>query len=287
MRIDNEVITKDQNSSFRCFFGRRDEIAFHLHHHLEYELVLINSGEGQRFVGDSLEPFGAGDLVLIGPHLPHSWLARKDPQGYDVSVFQFQGAWFSKHFQHMPECAGISNLLQQAGRGVFFPPEETDAIRQQMLSINEQSAFERWMTLMEALHVLSQLENQRLLSSSLYQTPQKLDKDDKKINDLCQHILDHFQYPISQEAVAKRFAMSNTALSRFFKKHTGKTFTAYIHELRIAKACELLSQTDRSIQDIAQEVGFSNISQFNRIFARLKNMTPRTLRKQLIRGRLT
>ena len=284
MKIDNEVIINDQNSSFRCFYDRRAEIGFHLHHHIEYELVLINSGEGQRFVGDSLEPFGAGDLVLIGPHLPHSWLARKDPQGYDVSVFQFQGAWFLKHFQHMPECDAICKLLQQSARGVFFPPEETDQIRQRMLTINDQTAFERWMTLMESLYVLSQLPDQRLLSSSLYQTPQKPDNDDKKINDMCQHLLSHFQYPISQEAVAKRFSMSTTALSRFFKKHTGKTFTAYIHELRIAKACELLSQTDRSIQDIAHEVGFSNISQFNRIFSRLKNMSPRELRKQLLRG---
>ena len=180
MKIESEVIINDQNSSFRCFYNRREEIGFNLHHHLEYELVLINSGEGQRFVGDSLEPFGAGDLVLVGPHLPHSWLARKDPQGYDVSVFQFQGAWFLKQFQNMPECSVICELLQQSMRGIFFPPEETDHIRQRMLTINDQSAFERWMTLMESLHVLSQLDSRRLLSSSLYQAPQKIDKDDKK-----------------------------------------------------------------------------------------------------------
>ena len=284
MKIDSEVIISDQNSSFRCFSNRRSEIGFHLHQHPEYELVLINSGEGQRFIGDSLESFGAGDLVLIGPNLPHAWLARKDPQGYDVSVFQFQGTWFQKHFQHLPECDAIMALLKTAVRGVFFPPEETDEVREQMLAINQQDAFGRWMTLMQSLYALSQVDDKRLLSSALYHGPSTLDKDERKINEICQHLLQHFSHSISQEAVAKRFEMSTTALSRYFKKHTGKTFTAYIHELRIARACELLSQTDQTIQVIAREVGFSNISQFNRIFGRLKEMSPRAFRKQLLQG---
>ncbi len=282
MRIDNEVIINDQNSSFRSFVHTRREIEFSLHCHIEYELVVINSGEGQRFVGDSLEPFIAGDMVLIGPQLPHSWLARHDPAGYDIAVFQFQAKWIHRHFQDMPECTSIMDLLHKAIRGVYFDPEETDAIRQRIMATPEDKPFEKLMILLQSLHDLSQLEEQRVLSSQLYQLPGTLQRDERKINEICGHLLQHFTYPISQEAVAARFDMSTTALSRFFKKHTGKTFTAYIHELRIAKACEMLSQTDLSVQSIASDVGFSNISQFNRIFARLKEMSPRAFRKQLL-----
>ena len=87
---------------------------------------------------------------------------------------------------------------------------------------------------------------------------------------------------MDQESVARRFDMSNTSLSRFFKKHTGQTFTSYIHELRIARACEILLHSDMAIAEISTLSGFSNISQFNRIFARLKNMSPRTYRKNIL-----
>lgn len=286
MRIDNETVTNDQDSSFRCHTSQREELSFHLHHHLAYELVLINSGEGQRFVGDSLESFTAGDLVLIGPNLPHSWLGRKDPQSYDVALFQFQASWFLKQFKGMPECEPIIALLKRSTRGVVFDPEQTDLIRQRMLKIAEQDTFERWITLMRCLYDLSQIPEQRSLSSALYTIPYKMEQDDKKINEMCQHLLQHFCHSVSQEAVAARFGMSTTALSRYFKRHTGKTFTAYIHELRIAKACEMLSQTEYSVQRIANEVGFSNISQFNRIFLRHKKMSPREFRKQLFKGNI-
>lgn len=249
--------------------------------------MLIDSGEGQRFVGDNLESFAAGDVVLIGPQLPHSWLARSDPQGYAIVCFQFQAPWIRRHFQDLPECAGIMELLEQAMRGIVFPAEPTDQVRQQLRSTPVDRPFERLMVLLQTLHQLSQISERRTLSSSLYQLPGTMQRDERKINAICQHLLEHFTYPVSQEAVAARFAMSTTALSRFFKKHTGKTFTAYIHELRIARACELLSQTDQSIQSIANSVGFGNISQFNRIFARLKDMSPRTLRKKLLSGQTT
>ena len=48
-----------------------------LHHHPEYELVLINQGKGKRIVGDNIARFTENDLIFVGPYLPHQWICDK------------------------------------------------------------------------------------------------------------------------------------------------------------------------------------------------------------------
>src|SRR6478752_7549547 len=49
------------------------EIPFQWHHHPEFELTLTLNSRGQRFIGDHIGSYDDGDLVLVGPNLPHSW----------------------------------------------------------------------------------------------------------------------------------------------------------------------------------------------------------------------
>ena len=60
-------------SSFRAFERNDPEFPFYWHYHPEYELTLITESQGQRLVGDGIADYGPGDLVLIGPNVPHSW----------------------------------------------------------------------------------------------------------------------------------------------------------------------------------------------------------------------
>ena len=72
--------------------------------------------------------------------------------------------------------------------------------------------------------------------------------------------------------------MSQSTFSRSFSRATGSNFTEFMSRFRISKACELLLQTDRPIADIAFEVGFNNLSNFNRRFLEVKKTTPSQLR---------
>jgi AraC-like DNA-binding protein len=74
--------------------------------------------------------------------------------------------------------------------------------------------------------------------------------------------------------------LSIPAFSRFFRRKTGRTLGAYLHELRTGLACRELIETERPVSDIAFDSGFNNLSNFNRRFRSLKGMSPREFRRQ-------
>src|ERR1700734_669275 len=72
MRATFEKVPDRPDMSWHCYVRRAERFPFGWHYHDEAELTLILSGAGQRFVGDSIERYEAGDFVLIGPNVPHS-----------------------------------------------------------------------------------------------------------------------------------------------------------------------------------------------------------------------
>jgi hypothetical protein len=77
--------------SFRFFQHQSAAFSFHWHFQADYELVLITRGRGQRFIGDHVGSFRSGDLVLVGPHLPHTWVSDpgRNPGGCATIYLQF------------------------------------------------------------------------------------------------------------------------------------------------------------------------------------------------------
>ena len=86
--------------------------------------------------------------------------------------------------------------------------------------------------------------------------------------------------------VAELAGMTESTFSRFFQKNTGNSFSDHLAKLRLWQACKLLADTDVAITDICFQVGYMNISNFNRAFLRKHKMTPSSYRK-LSRQRLT
>ena len=84
------------------------------------------------------------------------------------------------------------------------------------------------------------------------------------------------------EDAAAIAGMSTTAFCRFFKRSTGKTFVDFVGELRIGHACRLLIESDLTIAEICYDVGFNNVSNFNRRFSERHNTSPKTYRKEFM-----
>ena len=103
------------------------------------------------------------------------------------------------------------------------------------------------------------------------------------IRDAIRLVLDQFHEPLPLDDVLEHVGMSQSTFSRQFHKHTGKTFTRFVNEVRIDNACRQLVETDRSISEVAYACGFNNISHFNHQFRLLRKKTPRAFRRAVRR----
>lgn len=85
---------------------------------------------------------------------------------------------------------------------------------------------------------------------------------------------------LSLDYLSDKYQLSGKYVSKLFKEECGENFVDYLIGLRIAKAKKMLSETQKSIQEIGQEVGYSNYNSFNRSFKNVVGVSPRDFRKQ-------
>ena len=107
-------------------------------------------------------------------------------------------------------------------------------------------------------------------------------RTEERINRCQSYVFEHLSEPIQLEDVASHMGMSPSAFSRYFKKVMGKTFSRFVNELRVGRACRLLLETDQPIAAVAFDCGFNNLSNFNRRFRELQGVNPRAFRNQRV-----
>lgn len=268
------IASKKGAESFLAYALAVPYFEFKWHYHPEYELTLITRGEGKRLVGDSYNNYEAGDLVLLGRELPHTWTSEPiKNKKVSAIVVQFP-ADFIERFTELEEFKRVKAMLNSSDRGLFFP--DSTPVRMELEKLPALSGFEKVTALLTILHRLAGLRGEKL--SSGYFQPVKGKQTEGRINKVCQYIQKHAHEPLSLEQVAGLIHLSRSAFSKFFKRATGKTFSDYVNDIRIGKACHLLAETDKPINEIAHETGFESLTYFNRVFLKKKNLTPRQLR---------
>jgi AraC-like DNA-binding protein len=278
-----ESIALEPDSSFACKQLRSTAFPFKWHMHPELELTLIIRGRGSRFVGDDISPFADNDLVLLGSDLPHTWQsddrnARRRRGDCQAIVIQFRKDLLGVVGYSLEEFRPIYELLERAARGLKFGVRSREVVACLMHTMQTLSPLKRLTSLIEILDHLAQDRQARPISSAGFQ-PKMARKDQKRVTQVCGLLNDQFTRPIKLAELAEVAGLSESAFARFFMRATGKHFTAYLTELRIGRACELMIETEKKIATIAMESGFENLSHFNRTFRREKNTTPREFRR--------
>lgn len=251
------------------------------HFHPEFELTLVTAGTGRRFVGDHIEAYEPGDLVLLGPELPHYWHSEVPEKGGSRSrslVVQFLPGFLGAEFFNLPELDAVKRLFSGASRGLYFAGPTRERASKTLLGMADRSPQGQLFGLLEALDVLSRSPDVRMLASEGF-APMLDTGTEERINRCQAYIFDHLGEPLRLEHVATHMNMSPSAFSRYFKRVMGKTFSHFVNELRIGQACRALLDTDRPIAEIAFESGFNNLSNFNRRFKELHGVSPRKFRE--------
>ncbi len=255
-----------------------------LHFHPEVEIVLILESFGKRFVGKSVEFFKKGDLVIIGPNVPHVWLNDKlfmDGNGKlkaRALVIQFNLNIFGNLLNNCYEFDRVSSIIKDSRYGIVINKFKNEIVSKKLRNIEKQKGVQRITKLIELLEFISESRQYRLLNRGLTENKSFI-QETHKFAALNLFLLDHYTGDINITEAAELMKMSVTSFCRFFKKTARVSFIQYINQLRIDYACKLLIDNTYSVSQICFEVGFNNLSYFNRTFKKIMNKTPKEYRK--------
>ena len=276
-----EKLQPEDGASWAMLNRRLDDgIPFQWHHHPELELTLTLNSRGQRFVGDHAGPYEPGDLVLVGPNLPHTWASsdRPDPGEPHVAlVLWFGEEWLGGLAAEAVELRPILDLLARGRLGLQFSAATSAAVRPRYEALFAAPPAGRLFGLLDLLLALASDSEARPLASRSG-TAEGGGESRERIDRVLGHIHAHYAEPLRLAALADIAALSPSGLHRLFKKHLQTTISDYLIRLRIGDACARLSGTDQPIQHIASDIGYGALANFNRHFLRLRGMTPRAYR---------
>ena len=260
------------------------------HYHPELELTLIQKGEGRRYVGNNMSTFGAGDIVLLGAHLPHCWkLEEEEKRKKPASsvVLQFRKDCFGEDFFQRNEMRSVSRLLQKSGSGIQFYGHTAVAAANRLQYIErENHPFKKMIAFLELLQLLSEANELILLNKEGEAHLHSVD-DQSRINKVMAYIVDHFRQQITLENAAAIAGMTTTAFCKYFKRATRKTFVETVTEFRISYAMQHLVNTDHPVSHICFESGFGDLSFFYKTFRQRIKMSPLQYRKKFRREAVT
>lgn len=100
------------------------------------------------------------------------------------------------------------------------------------------------------------------------------------VNEVMSLLNSDFMYQISLTDIASKVNLDASYLARLYKRETGTTIIAELHEIRLTKAMDLLKNSQKDIQEIAYEIGYQNFNTFYRHFKRKYDMSPSKVREK-------
>jgi len=251
-----------------------------IHSHNNFELNFITSGTGRRIVGDNISGFEKGDLVLMGPDLPHCW--ELSPQEEESTSFcivtHFSEDIMKSDFFKMPELEKVMELLKQSERGLRFRVDDHAEIQETLERMTSLEGLEYYIEMLKVFNLLLQVTDRDKLSNPIDRA-EVFSKNLEKVNKVYEYVFQNIQEGIKLDEAAALLNMAPSSFCRFFKKKTDITFMEYVKRVRVGMAAKLLAESDRQITQICFESGYNNLANFNHYFKSIMGKTPSEYRK--------
>lgn len=280
MKAQFEAIAPSETTSLNAFYQEKKEFDFPFHYHPEYELTLILSSRGIRYVGNHFEDFRENDLVFLGPNLPHCW---KNTEGQNAPasaiVIQWNENLLGEGWIHSKEFKALKKLHKLASKGVKFKEQVAREVKDKLLDALAMPPFEKLISVLQILNALAHTDQYELLCEQGF-TYNLNYVENERINTVYQYLKLHYKEKITLEAIASEVNMTGESFSRFFSKVMKKTFFAFVNEYRINIACNLLIETDMNVNLIGYASGYESFPFFYRQFKKFKSCSPQKYRTE-------
>ncbi|WP_173002990.1 AraC family transcriptional regulator [Chitinophaga sp. SYP-B3965] len=280
LKASYEVLQPAGNHSFLVRTFGKTGFAAPYHFHPEYELTWIVKGSGKRYAGSNMAGFSDGDLVLLGPHVPHCWKLQPAGKNARSVVIQFTADFLGEGFFSKAEMVNIQKLFQRSSCGIQFIKRTPALVQEQIKELTEEkNNFKQLILLLEILQQLAVskeyvLLDQQRLSAELSPANQA------RINPIFAYLVENFRKEVSLNKAAAIANMTPNAFCKYFKRITRKTFMETVIEYRINYATQQLIQSDKTISDICFDSGFGDISHFYKMFKAKMQVSPLHYRQQ-------
>lgn len=262
------------------------DVLFHWHN--EFEINYVYEGSARYHIDYNYFDSQAGDIILLRPNAMHSI--------HPINHLEHVTDTLVCHLDMLG-----ASLLDQTSL-LYLQPLQNDALKFEPRIQPHQAGYQEIKIVLFAIFEL--IRNKEpyydiLLKSKLFEllhllyqfgyiikkNTDDLYRKNEKIRGLIDHIQHHYQENLTIEEMADYMGYSKPHFMSVFKQHTGTSCMEFVIQVRLKEACSLLTSSLKSVVDIANQVGFNNLSNFNRQFKRYYHTTPSHYRKQFRKKR--
>ena len=245
------------------------------HTHTYCEIFYLKSGTCTYTVNQGQWHLEAGDLFIVAAGDPHSTRYEGKTSCERIIVFCKSDVLAGMMRGDPTE---VQQALERSCKVILNAETRTmvEALLDQMLLENDlPRKYSEQVLELESLHLVLLLLRNGIFSHETMSPKEGYSAD---IERALKYIALNYQQPLTLEEVAGYCNLSPTYFSRTFNNETGESFVNYISSRRIQLAKELLLETGKSISQIAEEVGYDNISHFTAVFKRTEGIPPSVYR---------
>ena len=277
-----------ENFSGKDMFGRGESVyierdsavGYQPHTHEFIEIVYISKGDAKHFINDICYEVKKGDLLFINYGKTHSFSAEKEFEYYNIILTP---EFISNELTNSRNAMDLLSLSCFDDFSSFNDEPKISFSGSELIFIEELiNEMEREYTLIEKgytevlkccitvllIHIFRKMNNGAIF-----------DNNDKIPAEILEFIDNNYNEKITINDLAKRCYYNPSYFSRIFGEVFGMTITEYISEKRFKKACELLKESDMTIDEIARVSGYRDTAAIFRHFKKKLGVTPKVYRQ--------
>ncbi|MCJ7936239.1 MAG: AraC family transcriptional regulator [Chryseobacterium sp.] len=273
-------VPADTNKSIRIQEDMMPNFYPHFHRHTETQIMWIIKGHGTLAIEQNLFNFESGDIFYLGANQSHvfkgDFNTNEKHTVHSVSIFFDPYKKISAIFD-LPEFEELKNFIANSEVGFQVASELKAEVGNHINALKKLAGIDQMVSFIRILNQLMQNRHLHIPLSAEKKLPNHISDNDKRIIDAQHYIKKNFaQNKLTLDAIAKEACMTPQAFCRSFKKRTGITYIEYLNDLRVQRACKLLTSSNMyNISSVAFNSGFNSLTNFNRVFRLMMKDSPK------------